>query len=162
MTYKDIYTELAVLLTENIERLTWVDLWAEQTSYFEEELPFTLPAVFIEMNADDIEDVGKLNQDINLAVTFHVAVETLAESYQGSYNQGSALEILDLLVELHKLLHGKSGENFSRMSRKNQRHEINGNNIQQYAVTYNTMVRDSSAEKEYQKLDNLNFIIEKE
>lgn len=157
--YKDIYQEVAQIINEKMPEIKWVDLWANQTDYFDEELPFTLPAIFIEFNAYDISDKGKLAQIIELEIIFHIAYETMAESYQGSYNQDSALQILESLIKLHQTFHGESGENFSRMRRSDAKQEINGGNILQYAITYTTVISDQSASKEFGSINNLNLTL---
>lgn len=142
--FRDIYIELAQRL-KTIPHINWVDLWANQTDYFDQELPFQLPAIFIEMNTNNINDLGGNIQELELSITFHIAVETLADSYLGSSNQNSALIILDYLVAVHQLIHGNAGTNYSRPRRTEIRQEINGGNILQYAVSYITTIRDFSA-----------------
>ena len=151
MNLKETYTELAELITTNIPAIKWVDLWANQTEMFEVEFPFPFPAVFIEINSDDIESIGELAQDINAFITFHVAYETLAETYQGSYNQNSALGFFDLLTDLHKLLHSTYGANFGQLNRVALRAEQSGDNIIQYGMTYTSVIRDYSAMKQYEQ-----------
>jgi len=150
MNIKKTYIELAEIVS-TLPAVKWVDLWSNQTDMFDMELPFPFPAVFIEINSDNIESIGELAQDINAFVTLHVAYETLAETYKGSYNQNTALAFFDLLTELHKLLHGVNGENFGEMNRVSLRAEQTGDNIIQYEMTYNTVIRDYSAVKQYEQ-----------
>jgi hypothetical protein len=48
-----------------------------------------MPAVFIEFKSINIATVGNNDQDISLQIILHIAVETLAESYQDSYKVSS-------------------------------------------------------------------------
>lgn len=153
MLLKDTYKELAELINTNIAEVKWVDLWANQTEEFEMEFPFPMPAVFIELNSDNIESIGVLAQDINAFVTFHVAYETMAESYSGSYNQTTALAFFDILDNIHKTFHGKHGVNFGRMNRVAVQAEQAGTNIIQYAISFSTIIRDYTAVKEYNETE---------
>lgn len=152
MDLKDFYKEIATLIIENTS-VVWCDLWRNQTEAWEEEFPFPFPAVFVEIRSDNIEDIGNKAQDINAQIVFHVAYETLADSHHGSNNQEHALAYFDVIKELHQLLHGSHGTNFTDMYRTAIVPEEAGTNVIQYALVYNTVIRDYSASPNYTEQD---------
>ncbi len=68
----------------------------------------------------------------------------------GSYNQSSALEFLELLTELHKLFHGTDGDNYSEMRRVDLKREDSGDAGNLYRISFQCMVYDNSASKQYE------------
>ncbi len=158
--FKEIYIELCEVITEKMPQIKWIDLWTNQTDYLEQEIPFPTPAIFIEFNANSFSNVGRFCQDIDLAITFHIVVENNAETFYGSYNQQSALTVLDYINDLQKNLHACSGQNYSKLSRSALQ-QLSFDNIQHFSITYNSIVRDYSAEPNYinQILPNNDFKI---
>ncbi len=133
-----------------LKKIRWVDLWHEQINYLTTELPFPTPAVFLAFNAVDIADLSLLAQDVNTQVDFYLFFETLSDTYMGSYNQGSTLEFLKQLTELHKLFHGTDGENYSEMRRVDLKREDSGDAGNLYRISFQCMVYDNSASKQYE------------
>lgn len=115
--FTELYKELADIITTNINEVKWVDVWKNQVSFLDSELPFPAPAVFLAFQSDNMSDLSQKQQDITMLVTAYIYYETFAESFEGSYNQDSALGFGEILTNVHKNLHGTSGTNFSSMKR---------------------------------------------
>lgn len=148
--WNDLYKELAEKITQNLDQIQWVDLWHEQVSYLTTELPFPTPAVFLAFNAVDIADRSLLAQDVNTQVDCYLFFETFSDTYMGAYNQGTALEFLEQLTELHKLLHGSDGDNYTEMRRVDLKASDRGDAGNLYRISFQCMVYDNSASKQYE------------
>lgn len=159
--WNDLYKELAEKITSDLEQIRWVDLWHEQVSYLTTELPFPTPSVFLAFNSVDVEDMGLLSQQINTQVDCYLFFETFSDTYTGAYNQGSALEFLEQLTELHKLLHGTDGENYTEMRRMDLKREDSGNTGNLYRISFQCMVYDNSANKQYEDKEIKDIDIQK-
>lgn len=143
--WSELYQELAELIKSNLPQIQWVDLWHEQVSYLTEELPFPTPAIFLSFSMLDAEDRGLFIQDCNTQVDIFLFYETFSDSYLGSYNQESAFSYLNSLTEVHALLHGKSGQNYSQMRRVGMAREESGGSGNLYRISFQCIVNDSSA-----------------
>lgn len=147
--WNDLYKELAEKITQNLDQIQWVDLWHEQINYLTTELPFSTPAVFLAFNAVQIDDRSLLAQDVNTQVDCYLFYETFSDTYMESYNQNSALEFLEQLTELHKLFHGTDGDNYTEMRRVDLKREDSGDAGNLYRISFQCMVYDNSASKQY-------------
>lgn len=142
--WKDAYIELCTILKAASDEIQWIDLWHDQITYLEEEYAFQFPAVFIGFRFPDIRDLRDGIQDINGFIEFTVAYHTLADTYDGSENQSSALKFTELLTNLHKNLQTKAGENFSALKRRSIIPIETGSNVIVYRLSYETIIRDYS------------------
>ena len=143
--WKELYTELAEKVTTQLPDIKWVDLWHEQVQYLTAELPFPSPAVFIGFQTVDIEDMGEKVQLCNTQVDFYLFYETFNDTYQGAYNQGSALDFLESLNELHAIFHGESGVSYSSMRRLDMKREESGGAGNLYRISFGCSVEDAGA-----------------
>lgn len=148
--WNDLYKELAEKITTKLEKVRWVDLWHEQINYLTTELPFPTPAVFLAFNAVQIDDRSLLAQDVNTQIDCFLFFETFSDTYMGAYNQSSALEFLEQLTELNKLLHGTDGVNYTEMRRVDLKREDSGDTGNLYRISFQCMVYDNSASKQYE------------
>jgi hypothetical protein len=146
--WKDLYTELAEKITAKLSEILWVDLWHEQIQYLTEELPFPAPAVFIGFQILSMDDKGVLIQDCNTQIDLYLFFETFSDTYQGAYNQSSALSFLESLNSLHVLFHGTDGINYSSMRRIDQKREDSGGAGNLYRISFACVVEDASAKVE--------------
>jgi hypothetical protein len=112
-----IYQELADKLTSNITTINWADLWHNQVGFLVEEHPFPTPAVFLAFRILSVEDLSEKTQSANLQVDVYYFYETFLDTFQGAYNGAEALNYLKTNTDIHKLLHGSSGVNYSEMRR---------------------------------------------
>ena len=147
--WTDLYKEIAERIEAKIPEIVWVDLWHEQVSYLTEELPFPVPAAFIGFSTARIDDIGLLEQECDLQIDIYLFFETFSDTYQGSYNQDSALNFLYLLTKLHTCFHGVSGANYQTMRRVDMRREDSGGAGNLYRISFNCNVIDASAQREF-------------
>lgn len=158
--WSELYQELAELIKNKLPQVQWVDLWHEQVSFLTEELPFPSPAIFLSFSMLDAEDRGLFIQDCNTQVDIFLFYETFSDTCLGSYNQESAINYLNSLTELHALLHGKSGKNYSQMRRVSMSREESGGAGNLYRVSFQCIVNDSSAATLFTESINPNAEIE--
>ncbi len=146
-----LYKELAERIEDKLPEVKWVDLWHEQVSFLTEELPFPTPAIFIAFNTNKIDDLGKLIQECDMQVDFYLFYETFSDTYQGSFNQTSAINFLKLLTAIHTTFHGVSGANFQTMRRVDMRREDSGGAGNLYRISFSFNIIDNSAEKSFEE-----------
>jgi len=146
--WTDLYTELAKRISTKLPQIEWIDLWRKQVSFLTTEIPFPTPAVFIGFKTLKIDDKGKLIQDCNMQIDFYLFYETFSDTYEGSYNQSSAIDFLRTLTDLHVLFHGVSGDNFGTMRRVDTKDEDSDNAGNLYRISFQCNVEDASAMKE--------------
>lgn len=106
--FKELYKELADKLS-GIESVKWVDLWNSQVYNLESEHPFPAPAVFLAFRGNGTKDLGDKVQDVTMQVDVFLFYETFLDTYLGAYNQADALNFLDTIDDINKILHGSSG-----------------------------------------------------
>ena len=143
--WNELYKELAEKITANLPQIQWVDLWHEQISYLTDELPFPAPAVFIAFRTNNIDDKGLKIQDLNMQIDMYLFFETFSDTYQGAYNQNSALDFLATLTDLLKLFHAHHGVNYGQMRRVFVGSEESGNAGNLYRVSFSCNVEDAAA-----------------
>lgn len=147
-TWKELYKEHAKLIDEKMPEIEWFDLWHNQVNFLTEEHPFATPAVFASYRTLSTEDFGEKVQKVNLQVDFYLYYETFADTYNGSHNQRSALEFIDLMDKLNATFHGTSGDNYSEMRRINFAPVDTGNAGNLYRISYSCILIDYSAKTE--------------
>jgi hypothetical protein len=160
--WTDLYEEIANKIIKNIPAIKWVDLWHEQVQYLTTELPFPSPTIFIAFRLLDTEDKGQYIQNCNTQIDLYFFYETFGDTYKSrleedtfdatfdpsfneSFNRTSALEYLRTLTDIHKLLHGQSGDNYSSMRRVEMAREDSGGAGNLYRISYTCIVEDASA-----------------
>lgn len=159
--FKNLYLELAQKINNAIPSIKWIDLWHSQVYNLDDEHPFPTPAVFLAFRSNAIKNVGLKVQQIILQVDVFLFYETFSDTYNGSFNQDMALEFLDSMDALNKLLHGSSGEQYSSMSRKSFSPVDTGGSSNLYLMTYECLLIDYSANVEDQEGTFADLEIEK-
>lgn len=147
--WKEMYTEIAEKIQHFLPKIEFIDLWHEQVSYLTEELPFPTPAVFIDFNTIDTEDMGELVQQLEVQIDMRLFYETFSDTYKGAVMQQEALSFLDSLTELHALFHGKSGTSYSEMRRVYTGREESGGAGNLYRISFQCKAADYSAKELY-------------
>ncbi|GGA84573.1 hypothetical protein GCM10008015_26700 [Flavobacterium palustre] len=149
--FKELYTELAGLLSDKIPAIEWVDLWNSQIYNLEGEHPFPAPAVFLAFRSNRMDDAGVKLQKVELQVDVFLFYETFLDTFNGAYNQEEALAFLDIMDEINKLLHGSSGTAYSNMRRISFSPVDTGGAGNLYNITYRCELMDYSAVKEWEE-----------
>lgn len=143
------YIEMATLVAKAMPEVKWIDLWHEQD--YEElsrEQAFPLPAIFIEFDADTINDLGNGVQELICEVRFHIWNESIAETFRGSVNISNALKFKRLQTKLYKALNRVSGEHFSPMRRNSLRKEKGDTWLIHYSMSFETIITDYTGQEE--------------
>lgn len=161
--WTNLYRELARIIQEKIPQIHWIDLWHNQVNFLQDEHPFQTPAIFLSFRTMMTQDLGQLQQEVNLQVDFYLFYETFADTYNGAYNQESALEFLDLMDKIQATFHGANGENFSAMRRVSFAPEDTGGAGNLYRISFSCLMQDISAMKPEEEINiNAEFTNEKE
>ena len=145
--WTNLYKELTEILQDKMPEILWIDLW----HFLQDEHPFRTPAVFLSFRTLGTQDLGMLQQEINLQVDFYLFYETFADTYNGAFNQESALEFLHSMDELHTTFHGLSGKNFSAMRRIGFAPEDTGGAGNLYRISFSCIMQDTGAMKEMEE-----------
>jgi|GEM_PF-1431660 len=157
-------TRLPDSLPDGLPNLQHFDLWAEQTEYLQEgeNMPFNLPAAFFEFNTDEIQNLGALSRNFPFVVNVYVADFSLAESFDGSHDQPSALNYLRLVGAVAALLHGADVGSGTLSSLAIRRYAT-GTNLWIYVLSYTVEVIDHSSADVHRPLneDDASLTIEK-
>ena len=148
--WNELYLELAEKVNAELPHIQWVDLWHDQISYLTDELPFPVPALFFAFRTLEIKDKGLRAQDCDTQIDMYLYYETFSDTYDGAYNQASALDFLSTLTEVHKVFHGKSGANHGTMRRVHVGSEESGGSGNLYRISFQCLIFDNSAQKEYE------------
>ena len=143
------YLELVEIIKEKVPEVRWQDLWMEQTSQEGVEYPFATPAVFYQFDTNDIVNKGENEQDLHVYVTVLLALDTVADSHDGSLNQEHALRFGGIMRQIHKAFHGRAGVHFSKLTRVAIRKEVAPPYVQLYSQTYATVITDMGATPVY-------------
>jgi hypothetical protein len=140
-----VYLQLAKYINKKVPEIRWVDLWADQL-FSNEKVAYTMPAVFIEIVSNEIETVGKGVQHIKVDILFHLAYDSYAQSYEGSYNQTDALKFGTIMNKLFKALQNYSELEISAaMNRNAIRREPAPPYVYHYVNGFSTILVDDTA-----------------
>lgn len=163
--FVELYQELSEKITNNVDAIKWVDLWNSQVYNLEDEHPFPAPAVFLAFRSNKMLDIGNKAQDVEMQVDVFLFYETFADTYKGSYNQNEALEFLNTMSQINKLLHASAGKSYSSMSRIGFSPIDTGGAGNLWNITYKCTLMDYSAsdeikEGEFKDVEVQNFEVE--
>lgn len=149
----ELYKELCTKIKEGIPAIEWLDMWHNQVNFLESEHPFPTPAVFLGFRIKSIKDMGEKAQQITMQVDVYLYYESMADTYEGSWNQDTALGYLDNLSDIYALLHGSEGESYSSMRRLGLSAVDTGSVGNLYLQPFECIVIDYAATKEYDESD---------
>lgn len=147
--FTELYLELCEKVSDNIPEILWKDLWHNQVSFLDEEHPFPTPALFLSIRIVNTDDLGERIQDCDVQIDFYHYFETFEDTYEGSYNQESALAFLDNCTKVYQLFHGTSGSSYSNMRRVAFTPVDTGSAGNLYRQSFVTGLRDLSATKQF-------------
>lgn len=158
--WDELYKEVAEKLTTNITTVQWLDLWHNQVGFLVEEHPFPTPALFLAFRILTTEDLSELNQKADVQVDVYYFYETTLDTYVGAFNQDDALDYLKTISEIHKVLHGSSGDNFSEMRRVAFAPVDTGSAGNLYRQSFVCNIVDATAAKNYNEASPGDITIE--
>jgi hypothetical protein len=105
----NLYQHLHQLIQEeclnddNTPVFRWFDLWWGQTDYPELAQNFDYPALFLAYSGQS-QSIGEASQVTPTTLSFYVATNDLAESYEGGA-EANSLQFLEVQARLYELLH---------------------------------------------------------
>lgn len=97
-TYSNIFTKLK----NNIPELKYIALFDNQYANIEDEVPFSNPAVFIELAQFDFNTIGKNTQSASAQIVIHLCMSFLqnfSELIQSDFANEKLL--FDILESIH-------------------------------------------------------------
>ncbi len=132
--YQDIEEKLFLELNENytgdFAKLKHVDIWNNQIDEYERELPFDMPAIFVELQVSNlVTKGGRWAQHGTLQVTLHVVQYELDSKEKKS-------KLLSYLDEVNKVVHGLQGERFNHLLRTDIRLSPSAPQIVKHEIVY--------------------------
>lgn len=149
--FKELYKELSDKLTNGIESVKWIDLWNSQVYNLENEHPFPAPAIFLAFRSNNMTDSGTKVQNVTMQIDVFVFYETFLDTFKGAYNQNDALDFLDIMDQVNKILHGSSGQNYSSMRRVSYSPVDTGGSGNLWNITYSCTLIDYSAQDDWEE-----------
>lgn len=125
---------------ETTDSIKTVALWRNQLRREAEEMPFLMPAVFIEyLPANFTESSSKVFQTVDLTVRLHVCFES---------KKTEDLDIFHLIDRIHFLVQGLQSSTFGNMKRRAEEQDFDHDNVQDYQMDYLvTQGRDYGADR---------------
>lgn len=150
--YLDIKEALKSIENNSEQVFKHFDLWNKQVQFIEQETPFQTPAVFIEFDTINWNQMGMRQQNADVTVRLHVVTKWYGKTADNSPIELNALKYLDLpdLIN-HKLMNysPSSGNTFMRFqSIINHDHEKYLDSIEVYKCN----VQDTSARNQYSQV----------
>jgi hypothetical protein len=153
-----LYLNVGAFIKNNIKDVSnnlifkYVDLWSEQTEYkaddgaTDEELPFGLPACFMDIDAPSMTSIGLKGKQYQSTLTLYIAFETLADTYIGAPNQDKAMDIFEYALALFESLNGYTHTDFKgTLNSTTLRRYKSRSNLIMYALTFDVNLRDQTA-----------------
>jgi len=147
--FTELYKELCQKVIAAIPEIEWQDLWHNQVTFLEDEHPFPTPALFYGIRILNAEDGGEKLQDLDVQIDMYHFFETFADTYNGSFNQDSALGFLDNCNKVYQLFQGTSGNSYAEMRRVSFAPVDTGSAGNLYRQSFVCKMRDLSAIKQY-------------
>lgn len=144
-TTSGLYKELCALIASKVPAIRWQDIWHNQVNFLSREHQFPTPAMFYAFRIISTKDKGLKTQEVKMQVSTYIFYETMADTYNGSFNQTSALSFLDIIDDAHGVLHGSEGTQYSSMRRTGLSDVESGDAGNLYIQTFECTMTDYGA-----------------
>jgi hypothetical protein len=142
-----LYNDLLSHLGAQVPELVWIDYDQGQIDFPTDSYPIDFPAVLIDFENVEWEDVGQNVQGGTVTISFRCAFRLYHDisihTPEESRNQG--LQKLQLLNKIHKALQGFGGEHYNMLSRVRQFTEKREDGLKVIVMQYETYARDAHA-----------------
>ena len=148
-SFATLYPALADRLADQVPALGWIDLDQGQLEpdQLEQEypLPFHAGVVLLDFDEADWHDIGQGIQRGDAVVRVTLAVQVVADSYQGSAQRPAALAKLERLGEIHRALQHFDGAGaFGALVRTYSRKEASQlPGVWVYSMGYKVLLTDT-------------------
>jgi hypothetical protein len=112
----EVYKEIRARLLTGIANLQYVDLQKGQMSNKAQNYPIPLPAVLVEFGQVSWSNStgGQLGDSV---ISAYLYIDHVTDSFDGAELENETISLLDGIDEVHKILQGLWGTNFSPLSR---------------------------------------------
>lgn len=142
---KELIIEIRDKIQESLPEIKHVAVWNNQVAQLEagDNWAFALPAVFIQLDVNDIVQLGRYAEEYDLRVIIHI----VQEFYNGD-RMDENLTIFDLKQKVFKAIKNLHGETSSTLTRVGEEQDFDHTNIYHFIQTYQTRLTDTSAEPE--------------
>jgi len=143
--FATVYEQLADHLATRVPELGWIDLDQGQLEQEDESysLPYNLGICLISFSEVDWQDRGQGIQRGDALITFTLAIEVAADSYQHSTQRAAALLKLELLGKIHQALSHHGGLQFGALVRSSSQKEAAQPGLWIYSQTYKSQLTDA-------------------
>jgi hypothetical protein len=105
---KDIYLFVQGLIPATVQTFDW---WNNQFETEEDEDPFEVPAVFMEILPYQTISEGRLRQRANITFNLHIGQHLYSRPGKGSKRQSKAMDHFKLCDDIFAALSGKNNNN---------------------------------------------------
>lgn len=146
-----LYKDLLERLDDQVPELRWIDYDQGQIDFPAESYPVDFPALLIDFENTEWEDVGQLVQGGTLTISFRTAFRLYEDmnNHTPAESRNNGLLKLRLLNKIHKALHGFGGEHYNGLSRTRQFTEKREDGLKVVVMQYETYIRDAHAMTTY-------------
>lgn len=148
----EAYKELCAIIKAGVPEVKHIDLYYGQEQIVGEDgnwIPFPVPAVFLQFNAAQVDDIGDTSQQLLMDVQVILCMETTLDTNHGSKGLNRALKFIAIMRKLHQALHDASGDHFSPLSRVALNRLEAPPYAQVYGQTYRCVMLDNSTSKQW-------------
>lgn len=141
---KHIFLDLQERIKQTVPEVKWVDQDLGQLEFYTDRPAVLFPCVLIDFDNIDFEDIGQNAQLCNCVVKLRVAFNVYHHSNSSTPvpQREKALEIFDVIKNLHYNLHGWSGETFGSLARIRQVAEPREDRLRVYEIRYSIAYED--------------------
>ena len=150
MILSEFYLALMTrLLEDNDLGIEHFDLWNNQLNppKDEEEIPFNIPAVFLEYRPVDWSTMGNKQQQAEVTFNLIVVSESLVEtsSNETAADRNFGLQHLQLLDNIFAVLQGFGGDCFGSITRTGLNMDHNHDQLLVHVLSFRTRLIDKAA-----------------
>lgn len=147
--YLAVIERLKTIVNESGEpTLKHFDLWNQNVAFIEQESIFPMPAVFIEFLPIDWKTLGGGVQSATIGFRLHIVTATPGSAADGSTYQPDALQLFDLLDDVHHALSGFRGSHFRQLQRTSSHTNHNHEELIESIESFSVNVDDVSGQLE--------------
>lgn len=153
---KELIIEIRNWIQKHVPEVKYIAVYNGQFDHLEsgDNWIMGLPAVFIELQSNSINQLGRFAEQLDLQVTLHIA----HEFYNGD-RMDENLEVFDLKQKIYLHMKNFRGDKTASFTRTSELQDFNSNNVYHFTQTYETSITDDSASPntiEHQSSYNIN------
>ena len=112
---KKIYLGIIERLKASECGIRTIGLWNNQLTEIEQETSFVMPAVFVEFEPMNYNQMAAGAKSSQCRIRLHIVNETLASPNEGEQYQNEALQVFDTIDAVVAAVSHLSGDGFNRM-----------------------------------------------